>query len=204
FHSRHYTDLLNETAGEKLTDPSLALLRARAAWRLGKNDEFLAGLANVEQKWPASAQAAEAKVLRSKYYTSDIVDYAKAIADLRAAIAANDLGADGENLWTLGWTLFLSGKTDEALQTLDDYVKRYSDGDYTSNALFWSGKILDKLGRTAERDAKWRALIAEYPYGYFSYRARQLLAPPNTEITVTDAGGSAYFPTIDENAIAAS
>lgn len=204
FHSRHYTDLLNETAGAKLTDPSLALLRARAAWRLGKNDEFLAGLATVEQTWPASAQAAEAKVLRSKYYTSDVVDYEKAIADLRAAIAANDLGADGENLWSLGWTLFLAGKTDEALQTLDDYMKRYSDGDYTSNALFWSGKILDKLGRTAERDAKWRALIAEYPYGYFSYRARQLLAPPNTEITVTDAGGSAYFPTIDENAVAAS
>ena len=204
FHSRHYTDLLNETAGEKLTEPSLVLIRARAAWRLGKNDEFLSDLASVEKTWPASSQAAEAKVLRAKYYTTDVTDYEKAITDLRAAIAANDLGADGENLWTLGWTLFLAGKTDEALRTLDDYVKRYPDGDYTSNALFWSGKILDKLGRPAERDAKWRALILEYPYGYFSYRARQLLAPPNTEVTVADAGGSAYFPNIDAAAAAAA
>lgn len=204
FHSRHYTELLNETAGEKMTEPSLALLHARAAWRAGKNDEFLAELASVEQRWPGSAAAAEAKILHSKYYTSDVTDYDKSIVDLRAVIAMNDLGADGENLWTLGWTLFLAGKTDEALQTLDDYVKRYPDGDYTSNALFWSGKILDKLGRKAERDAKWQALIAEYPYGYFSYRARQLLAPPNTEIGPVAAGGTATFPNIDENAAAAS
>jgi soluble lytic murein transglycosylase-like protein len=203
FHSRHYTDLLNETAGEKLNDPALALLRARAAWRLGKNDEFLAGLTNVEQMWPGSAQASEAKILRSKYYTSDATDYDKAIANLRAAIAANDLGPDGENLWTLGWTLFLSGKTDEALQTLDDYVKRYPDADYTSNALFWSGKILDKLGRTAERDAKWRALIGLYPDGYFSIRARQLLAPPNAEVAVVETG-TTPFPDVDAQVAAAN
>lgn len=204
FHSRRYTDLLNETAGEKLTDPSLALLRARAAWRVGKNDEFLSELARVEKTWPASAQASEAKVLEAKFFTTDVPDYDHAIVSLRGAIAMNELGADGENLWTLGWTQFLAGKTDDALQTLDDYVKRYPDGDYRSNALFWSGKIFDKLGRTGERDAKWRALITEYPYGYFSYRARQLLAPPNTEVAVADAGGSAYFPNVDENTIAAS
>jgi soluble lytic murein transglycosylase len=203
FHSRHYTDLLNETAGETLSDPSLVLLRARAAWRVGKNDAFLADLTNVERTSPASAQASEAKILRAKYYTTDVPDYDKAIANLRAAIAANDLGSDGENLWTLGWTLFLAGKTDQALRTFDDYVLRYSDADYTSNALFWSGKILDKLGRTAERDAKWRALILEYPYGYFSYRARQLLAPPNTEISVPESG-SAPFPDIDAEVAAAN
>jgi peptidoglycan lytic transglycosylase len=174
FHSRHYTDLLNETANEKLADPSLALLRARAAWRAGRNDDFLAGLADIEKTSPGSAQAAEAKVLRAKYYTTDVPDYPKAIDNLRAAIAANDLGNDGENLWTLGWTIFLAGHNDEALRTFDDYLKRYPDADYTSNALFWSGKILDKLGRTAERDAKWRALIDQYPFGYFSYRAREL------------------------------
>ncbi|HEX3583440.1 MAG TPA: hypothetical protein VH087_16840, partial [Thermoanaerobaculia bacterium] len=63
FHSRRYTELLNETAGEKMTEPSLTLLRARAAWRAGKNDEFLADVANVEQTWPGSSHAAEAKIL---------------------------------------------------------------------------------------------------------------------------------------------
>jgi soluble lytic murein transglycosylase-like protein/tetratricopeptide (TPR) repeat protein len=174
FHSRRYTELLAETTGEKFTEPSLALLHARAAWRAGRNDEFLAELASVEHTWPASTTAAEAKILRSKFYTSDAPDYGKAIDNLRAALALNDPGTDGENLWTLGWTLFLAGHPDEALHTLDDYLRQFPDADYTSNALFWSGKILDKFGRAAERDAKWRTLINQYPYGYFSYRAREL------------------------------
>lgn len=203
FHSRRYNDLLAETTGEKFTEPSLALLHARAAWRAGRNDEFLAELANVERTWPASATAAEAKILRSKFYTSDAPDYAKAIDNLRAALALNDPGTDGENLWTLGWTLFLAGHTDEALHTLDDYLHQFPDADYTSNALFWSGKMLDKLGRTAERDAKWRTLIHQYPYGYFSYRARELSGCQMTGLQDCLADSSATgqpmtpFPDID-------
>src|SRR5205085_10624217 len=44
FHSRHYSELLAEPA---VNDPALQLLRARAAWRAGQNDVFLAGLARI-------------------------------------------------------------------------------------------------------------------------------------------------------------
>jgi soluble lytic murein transglycosylase len=187
FHSRNYAQLLTETANEKLDDPAIALMRARAARRAGHADEFLAGLDAVEKQWPSSPTAAEAKILRSKYYSSDVVDYPKAIENLTSAIAAGDTGNDGENLWTLGFTQMLAGRADDALRTFDDYVRRYPDGDYKTNALFWSGKIADKRGDSAIRNAKWSQLVSEYPYSYFSYRAQAL-------------GGSALTPTPSTNA----
>src|SRR6185436_2420325 len=144
FNSRHYTELLNETAGVKL-EPPMALLRARAAWRIGKADVFLAGLDEVDN--------AEAKILRAKYYTTDEPKYDVAIANLKAAIDAGAIGNEGENLWALAFTYILAKQDDDALRTLGDYLARYADADYTSNALFWSGKLLDKAGRKEERDA---------------------------------------------------
>ncbi|HEU5162120.1 MAG TPA: transglycosylase SLT domain-containing protein, partial [Thermoanaerobaculia bacterium] len=55
--------------------------------------------------------------------------------------------------------------------------------DYTTNALFWSAKIHEQAGETARRDALLGRLVKEYPYAYYSYRARQILGipllPPN-------------------------
>jgi soluble lytic murein transglycosylase-like protein len=169
FHSRHYTELLAEP---RPADPALQLVRARAAWRLGQNDEFLNGLAQIIKA--GGKEAADALVLRSKYYTSDEPRLDLAAHDLQEAIDAGNLGSEGENLWSLGWTYFLAKRFDDALQTFDRYQQRFPDGDYLSNSLFWAGKIYDRLGDRVKRDAKWHELEAKYPYGYFSYRAREL------------------------------
>jgi peptidoglycan lytic transglycosylase len=191
FNSRNYSRVLDETKGVTLDAP-LQLLRARAAWRDDEPKVFLAGLQNIEKQFPKSKEAVEAKVLRAKYYATDEIDYAKSIENLRAAITAGALGTDGENIWTLGWTDYLAGNIDEALRIFDRYVRDYPDGDYRTNALFWTGKIQDQLGHTSERDAAWAQLIAEYPYNYYSYRAREL-APiasgargPSTEAAFPD------------------
>jgi soluble lytic murein transglycosylase len=176
FNSRHYSELMSETAGQKL-EPSLALLRARAAWRAGAPQEFLAGLAQIETSAPDSREAAEAKLLRAKYYTTDEVDYGKAVDNLQDAIDAGLAGGEGENLWTLGWTYVLWGHDDDALRVFDRYLREYPDGDYRTNALFWSGKIYAKRGDNAARDAKWSQLVAEYPYSYYAYRVRQAPTP---------------------------
>ncbi|MFP5246351.1 MAG: transglycosylase SLT domain-containing protein, partial [Thermoanaerobaculia bacterium] len=176
FNSRNYATLLEETKEVKLGDPALMLLRARAAWRDDKPQEMLAGLAAIEKEFPNSKEAIEAKVIRAKYYVTDEVDYAKSIENLSQAIAAGAAGNDGENLWNLGFTYTLWGKYDEALQTFEQYIRSYPDGDWKTNSLFWSAKIHDKLGRTQERDAKAAQIIAEYPYSYYAYRAKELWA----------------------------
>lgn len=173
FNSRNYTTLLEETRDVPL-EPALALLRARAAWRIDRAPEFLAGLDKIEKDFPASREASEAKVMRARYYSADSVDYTKAIDNLSKAIDAGLLGSDGENLWTLGWTYTLAQKDEDALKVFERYIASYTDGDYRTNSLFWSAKILDRLGRAEERDAKARQVVAEFPYSYYAYRTKQL------------------------------
>ena len=181
FNSRHYTRLLDETSSVTFTDPALVLLRARAAWRAGQPQQFLDGLARLEKEFASSREAAEAKVLRAKYYVTDEVDYARSVENLRKAIAAGAVGNDGENIWNLGYTYVLWGKYDEALREFDRYIAAYPDGDWKTNSLFWSAKIFDRLGRTAERDARARQIVDEFPFSYYAYRVRELWnATPST------------------------
>src|SRR5688500_16796418 len=49
FNSRHYAELLEETKETQLNDPALAMLRARAAWREDRQQEFLARLEAIEK-----------------------------------------------------------------------------------------------------------------------------------------------------------
>lgn len=196
FNSRNYEQLLAETEGVKLDDASLDLLRARAAWRSNRPADFLAGLDKVEKQWPKTPQAIEARLQRAKYYVTDEVDYAKSISNLTRAIEAGALGNEAENLWTLGWTYTLWQKDAEALRVFDRYIKSYPDGDYKTNSLFWSGKIYDRQGKTAERDAKLRQLTVEYPYSYYAYRAREIMGVPTA--VSSEIGGGAIFPNIEE------
>jgi soluble lytic murein transglycosylase len=191
FNSRRYSALLAETAAAPPDDPALQLLRARAAWRAGNAQDFLAGLQQIESSSPSAKESIEAKVLRAKYYVTDQVDYDLAVANLRAAIAAGDLGRDGENLWNLGWTFTLAGRDADALAAFDDYIARFPDADFTSNALFWSAKIFLRLGRIGERDQRVARLVARYPYSYFSYRAKELFGTPAPDPASTS---TAAFP----------
>lgn len=174
FNSRNYGLLIEETKDIELGDPSLMLLRARAAWRDDRPQEFLAGLDAIEKQFPASKEAAEAKIARAKYYSTDVIDYAKSVDNLIRAIDAGAVGGDGENLWNLGWTYTLWGKNDDALRTFDRYIRSYPDGDWKTNSLFWSAKVHDKLGRTAERDANAQRIVDEFPFSYYAYRAKEL------------------------------
>ena len=192
FNSRNYGQLLEETKDIALNDPALMLLRARAAWRDDKPQEFLAGLDAIEKQFPSSKEAAEAKIARAKYYSTDVIDYAKSIDNLTRAIDAGAIGGDGENLWNLGWTYTLWGKYDQALQVFDRYIRSYPDGDWKTNSLFWSAKIHDKLGRTAERNAKAQQIVAEFPFSYYAYRSRELWATPAQQ-----PANSNSFPDMD-------
>lgn len=189
FNSRNYTTLLAETEGVKLGDPALMLLRARAAWRSDNPQVFLAGLDAVEKDFPASREAVEARIQRAKYYTTDSPDYARAVENLTKAI---DAGAADENLWNLGWIYVLWGREDDALKTFDRYIRTYADGDWKTNSLFWSAKILDRRGNPVERDAKAAQLIAEYPYSYYAYRAKELWGTGNGQRVTGNA-----FPDVD-------
>jgi soluble lytic murein transglycosylase-like protein len=200
FNSRRYAELLSDPT--PFTDPPQILTKARAAWRNNQPQIFLAGLRRIEREFPASNEATEAKLLRAKYYATDEVNLDESIKNLEAAIAANALGNDGENLWTLGWTYLLAKRDDDALRVFADYEKRYPDGDYLSNSLFWTGKIEDRRGRREQRDVAWRQLQSTYPYSYFSYRARLLMGEP--AVAPSEVPNGNVFPDVEAQIAAAN
>jgi soluble lytic murein transglycosylase-like protein len=202
FNSRRYTDLLAETDHVKLTEPSLILTRARAAWRANQPTAFLAGLRQVETQFPSSSEATEAKILRAKYYVTDEVKHDLAIANLEAAIAAGAVGAEGENIWTLGWNYYLAGRLDDALNTFARYANQFPDGDYLSNSLFWAAKIHERRGNMEGRNAALHELESIYPYSYFSYRARAIMGEPM--LAPNDVANGNVFPDVDGQLAAAA
>lgn len=168
------------------------LLRARAFWRNDQNRQFLDIVNRVVTEAPTSKEATEARVLLGKYYITDETSYDKATAYLSDAIKAGANGDQGENLWTLGWTYVVAQRYDDALRTFDQYLAAYPDADYTTNALFWTGLVQQRLGRSEQRDLALGRLIQQYPYAYYSYRAREVLglkAAPTTSID-----GATPFP----------
>ena len=195
FNSRRYSDLLAETDHVKLVDPALILMRARAAWRAGQPTAFLAGLKQVERKFPSTPEAAEAKILRAKYYVTDDVNYDLAIANLESAIAAGALGTEGENAWSLGWAYLRAHRDDDALRTFARYATQFPDGDYLSNSLFWAAKIHERRGNREARDAAFRELESMYPYSYFSFRARQIMGEPI--LAPNEMANGNVFPDVD-------
>jgi soluble lytic murein transglycosylase-like protein len=195
FNSRQYDRLLAETDPAALDDPATILLRARAAWRAGRPKELLAGLDRVTKDFPRSAEAVEAELQRAKYYTTDEINYELALINLEHAVDAGGAGNEGENLWTLGWTYYLAQRTDDALATFKRYALQFPDGDYLTNALFWSGKIYDKQNQRAERDAAWHEVESKYPYSWYSYRARELSGEPTVAPDQVLNGN--IFPDVD-------
>ena len=195
FNSRNYGQVVAETEDTRGLDAGLLLLRARAGWRDDRPPLFLSTLAELERRFPRSREALEAKVQRAKYYVTDKIEYEKSVADLSAAIDGGALGNDGANLWTLGWTHNLAGNDAAALATFARYLRAYPDGDYRTNSHFWSAKIHERNGRIAERDASLRAIIAEYPYNYYAYRAREILGIP--PVAANSIANGAVFPDVE-------
>lgn len=195
FNSRRYEELLAETKPRDLKDPALMLMRARAAWRADQPKEFLEGLKQVERRHPRSGEAIEAKFLRAKYYTVDGPKLDVAVENLEKAVKLGGPGTEGETLWTLGWTYVLAQRYDEALKTFQRYGQQFPDGDYQTNALFWSGKIHDRLGHIDQRNAAFQALIASYPFSYYSYRAREIMDQP--PVALAEIANGNPFPNVE-------
>lgn len=178
FNSRNYEQAreMKFEAGEPYYLAS-EVLRARAHWRSDSNREFLTILEKLIRMHPRSDEATQARLLLGKYFITDDDQPERAAAYYRDAIEAGGAGKEGEHLWNLAWIQIAGGENEAALATMRRYIASYADHDYTSNSLFWSGKLHAQRGNTAERDESWTRLINLYPYSYYAHRARDLMGP---------------------------
>jgi len=198
FNSRNYEEV--KKISWKKDEPyylASELLRARAHWRSDGNREFVQTLERLIDQYPKTKEATQAKLLLGKYNVTDVDEPEKAAAYYRVAISEGGAGEQGEHLWNLAWIEILGDKNNLALATLDRYLASYPDADYTSNALFWAGKVHAKRNEAAKRDASWQRLIQLYPFSYYSHRARELMGASAPK--ATESNESPAFPAIAEN-----
>jgi soluble lytic murein transglycosylase-like protein len=195
FRARRYTDVTS--IKPSLTSKhyeEIQYLRALAFWRTDRNEMFLSTAGSLVTTRPKSSQARDARALIAKYYAIEEKDHAKAAKAMKVAVDRGALGGSGENLWLAAWYEIVAGLVDEALKTLDDYLKRFPDADYTANALFWKGRLLDEKGDEEGRDAAFAVLARVRPYDYFAWRARELGYLPESASSSIESGSK--FPTI--------
>jgi len=179
FNSRHYEDVVQiQPDKDEPYYVAAQTLRARAYWRTSRSPEFLRLMTELLRDYPQSKEAPQIELQLAKYYMTDENDPTKSAAFFQRAIDAAGAGDNGENLWSLGWLYVQSGQNEKALTSLARYLELYPDADYTTNALFWSGKIYERTGRIKERDAQFQRLVTAYPYSYYSYRAREIASFP--------------------------
>ncbi|MGK2856946.1 MAG: transglycosylase SLT domain-containing protein [Thermoanaerobaculia bacterium] len=172
-------------------------MRARALWRLGRDAEFLRLVNETIKRPPTSGAELEARELLARFHAVERADHETAAKIFGVIVARGSSGAQGEMLWELAWQQLLAGRQDDALATLDRYVRNFPDADYTTNALFWKGKLLEARGDLAARDAAFDRLVRERPYDYFSHRARAIRSLPGVEgSSIADAGA---FPDVDSS-----
>jgi soluble lytic murein transglycosylase len=202
FKLRRYDSLLTiRVAPNSPYFGEMQLMRARACWRLDRDEEFLQ-LVNATIKRPPSDEAdLEARELLARYHATQTGEHRTSAAIFGALVARGASGAEGERLWEQSWQLLLAGDDDEALAALDRYLRAWPDAAYTANALFWKGKLLEARGDVAGRDAAFAALVRERPYDYFTWRARAIAGIP------APAGGSNSdaqpFPDVESSALLA-
>ncbi|HVT05201.1 MAG TPA: transglycosylase SLT domain-containing protein, partial [Thermoanaerobaculia bacterium] len=186
FNSRHYEDVVQiQPVEDEPYYVATQMLRARAYWRTSRSPEFLQIMTGLLRDYPESKEAAQVELQLAKYYMTDENDPAKSADYFQQALSGTGAGDNGENLWSLAWLYVSSGQDEKALTTMARYIESYPDADYTSNALFWSAKVYERMGRTAERDAQFKRLVTTYPYSYYSYRAYSHFNPRAREIAAS-------------------
>ena len=79
--------------GREARRSALMMLRARAAWRDDQPQDVSAGTRRGGEGVPRQQGSVDAKIQRAKYYTTDVLDYARAVDNLTKAIDAG-VGAE--------------------------------------------------------------------------------------------------------------
>jgi soluble lytic murein transglycosylase-like protein len=111
--------------------------------------------------------------------------YTSAAAAYRRAGDGSDEALAAESDWRAGWVAYLAGNYAGAAKSFGEMAERYRNRQPKSgreSALYWHARSTEKTGRSAEAEAIYRKLLAEFPDGYYAYVTEQrtplLAAPP--------------------------
>jgi len=111
-------------------------------------------------------------------YTSAAAAYRRARDGVDEALAA-------ESDWRSGWASYLAGNYDGAAKSFGEMAERYRSRLPKSgreSALYWHARSTERTGQSADAEAIYQKLLAEFPDGYYAYvterRTKLIAAAP--------------------------
>jgi len=159
-----------------------ALFHGARAWsRSDHDDDAIVNYQLLLKKFPGSRFAAEASFLVG-WLDFNRAKFATAIPALEETLKRFGGSAFGDDArWYLGLSRWLSGDTAGALA---DFQKlgALRGALVGGKGLYWSGRALQKLGRTDEAVAVWKRLPAEWPLGFYATMARARMRDVGAEL----------------------
>jgi soluble lytic murein transglycosylase-like protein len=158
-------------SGSNTFRASLLHAAANHRWNADDDDRALADFERV------IALKSGGRVTQESLYSTGRIHeshrrYTAAAAAYRRARDGVDATLAAESDWRAGWASYLAGNYTGAANSFGDTANRYRTRQPKSgreSALYWQGRSTERAGKSAEADAIYRKLLAEFPDGYYAY-----------------------------------
>jgi soluble lytic murein transglycosylase len=157
-------------AALELTDPDVDAERYAAladVYRaLGQEAQMVDAVEAAAARAPASQWTANALFLAGNYFWVDLnrdraAAFYKRVAD-NFPISPDAFKAQ----WRVAWTAMLKGDP-EAPNLIAEQVRRYGGSVFTADALYWLGRMAEKMGEPGLARSYYDKLLERYPQNYF-------------------------------------
>ncbi|MBL9013502.1 MAG: transglycosylase SLT domain-containing protein [Myxococcales bacterium] len=140
---------------------------ARALSRADKDDEAIRWYRKVVEKYPGSAWAQEAAYLAG-WLELNRGNYKASIAPLEDSLKRYPRSKWVDDaLWSLGMAHYFLGEWDKARTRLEALAKRGGSLE-GGKGMYWLARIAQRLNRTDDAVAGYRATIARYPFSWYA------------------------------------
>ena len=161
-----------------LADPALdaeRLYGLAQAYRAKKKEaEMIAAAEAAAARQPGSHGAVEALFFIGNQFWSKL-DRARAASYYQRVLDQSARGDEARSAqWRLAWLAYLDRKPDAA-ERLEAHLERFPGSSYTTEALYWLGRLAERDGHKPVARAYFAKLAERYPQTYFGSLSRERL-----------------------------
>jgi len=144
-------------------------------YRARKNEgELLAAAEEVARQFPQSRWTEEALFTAGNYFWSNR-DRVRAVQYYQRLL---DAFPGGKNIlaaqWRVAWLAYLERRP-EAARLIEEHLRRFPGSSYTTDALYWLGRLAERAGNAEHARAFFLKLAERFPQTYFGLQATERL-----------------------------
>ncbi len=135
-----------------------------------KENEMLAVIEQLAQKYPASKWTEDALMAAGNYFWVDL-DRNKAAASYQRVLDSFPSGRNSFNCeWRVAWVAYLNRQPD-ADDKFIAFLRKYPVSANAPNAFYWLGRDAERVGNPAHARSYYRMASERYPETYFGQHA---------------------------------